>query len=147
VRFACNGGCPKHRFMTTAAGEPGLNYLCAGYKYFFRHVDPHLRVMANLVASGKPAAFITQMLAQQTQTQRWESAQRNDPCPAAAGENSSSAAAAARRGHHERRRAAPARARPSSRASAGSGTTVNATPVTAVVRALPKRSAVMKRNR
>ena len=85
VRFACNGGCPKHRFMTTAAGEPGLNYLCAGYKYFFRHVDPHLRVMANLVASGKPAAFITQMLAQQTQTQRWESAQRNDPCPCGSG--------------------------------------------------------------
>jgi uncharacterized protein len=32
-RFACNGECPKNRFIRTAGGEPGLNYLCAGYKH------------------------------------------------------------------------------------------------------------------
>ena len=56
VRFACNGECPKHRFTTTATGEYGLNYLCAGYKHFFRHIDPHMRFMANeLKKNGAPA--------------------------------------------------------------------------------------------
>ncbi len=56
VRFACNGECPKHRFTQTASGEYGLNYLCAGYKHFFRHVDPYMRFMANeLRNNGAPA--------------------------------------------------------------------------------------------
>jgi uncharacterized protein len=56
--FACNGECPKHRFLTAADGEAGLNYLCAGYKTFFRHIDPSMRKMAALVQSGRPAADI-----------------------------------------------------------------------------------------
>jgi uncharacterized protein len=56
VRFACNGECPKHRFTQTAAGEYGLNYLCAGYKHFFHHIDPYMRFMANeLKSNGAPA--------------------------------------------------------------------------------------------
>jgi uncharacterized protein len=56
VRFACNGECPKHRFNTTASGEYGLNYLCAGYKHFFHHIDPYMRFMANELRNhGAPA--------------------------------------------------------------------------------------------
>jgi uncharacterized protein len=58
VRFACNGECPKHRFIPTPDGEPGLNYLCPAYKKFFHHIDPHLRAMGQLLRAGRAAAEI-----------------------------------------------------------------------------------------
>lgn len=62
VRFACHGECPKHRFLTTPDGEPGLNYLCAGYKHFFTHIDPHMRFMAEELRDGRAPAGIMQIL-------------------------------------------------------------------------------------
>lgn len=62
VRFACNGECPRHRFIYTPDGEAGLNYLCAGYKHFLHHIDPHLRVMLALLQRGEPPARIMQLL-------------------------------------------------------------------------------------
>jgi uncharacterized protein len=47
VRDMCNGECPKNRFTSTPAGEPGLNYLCAGYKQFFNHIKPFVDAIAN----------------------------------------------------------------------------------------------------
>jgi uncharacterized protein len=58
VRFACNGECPKHRFIKTPEGEEGLNYLCAAYKKFFHHVDPQMKRMARLLREGRAAAEI-----------------------------------------------------------------------------------------
>jgi uncharacterized protein len=48
-QFACFGECPKNRFIRTPEGEPGLNYLCSGWKKFFAHIDePVQRIVRRL---------------------------------------------------------------------------------------------------
>lgn len=59
--FACNGECPKNRFAFTANGEPGLNYLCAGYKRFFKHVAPYMEFMKNELKAGRAPANVNGM--------------------------------------------------------------------------------------
>jgi len=61
VRFACHGGCPKDRFVETPGGEPGLNYLCAGYKTFFHHVAGPMQTMAELLRQGRAPAEIVEL--------------------------------------------------------------------------------------
>lgn len=58
VRFACNGGCPKDRILATPDGEPGLNYLCEGFRAFFTRVDRPMRIMADLLRQRRPPAEI-----------------------------------------------------------------------------------------
>ncbi|MDD1755841.1 MAG: SPASM domain-containing protein, partial [Methanomassiliicoccales archaeon] len=58
VRFACHGGCPKDRFASTPEGEPGLNYLCAGFKSFYHHVDRPMRLMSELLRQGRAPSEI-----------------------------------------------------------------------------------------
>jgi uncharacterized protein len=61
---ACWGGCPKHRFASTKQGEPGLNYLCAGYERYFKRAIPTLQeIAAQLRAGGDPRAVMKQAAA------------------------------------------------------------------------------------
>lgn len=59
--FACNGECPKNRFVDTPDGEPGLNYLCEAYKSFFTYADPSMKYMAELICKGRSAQDIMKL--------------------------------------------------------------------------------------
>jgi serine-type anaerobic sulfatase-maturating enzyme len=88
VWFACKGECPKNRFGATPDGELGLNYLCAGYKAFFRHIDRPVKIMAQLMRQEQPAALVMEVLAQQEGRQspvKKSKVGRNDPCPCGSG--------------------------------------------------------------
>jgi uncharacterized protein len=87
VRFVCNGGCPKNRLINTPHGEPGLNYLCAGYKAFFTHIGEPMRLMANELAHRRPPANVVMHMRQLDAVQEtaFAHAGRNDPCPCGSG--------------------------------------------------------------
>jgi uncharacterized protein len=65
----CHGGCPKYRFIRTPAGEPGLNYLCAGLKRFFLHSRAPIERIASRQQAPRPRTAVG----------------RNDPCPCGSG--------------------------------------------------------------
>lgn len=58
VLKACWGGCPKHRFIKNVREEPGLHYLCLGYKKFFLHIRKYLKAMATLLEHDRPASLV-----------------------------------------------------------------------------------------
>jgi uncharacterized protein len=80
VRFACHGGCPKDRFIETPSGEPGLNFLCAGFKDFFHHVDRPMRIMGDLLSQDRAPSEIVQLYASEDARRG-----RNDPCTCGSG--------------------------------------------------------------
>jgi len=84
---ACYGECPRNRFITAPDGEPGLNYLCAGYKMFFHHIDPAMKTMASLLRRGHWADEIMQIHAAQELRNGAGGSKvgRNDPCPCRSG--------------------------------------------------------------
>jgi uncharacterized protein len=85
--FTCHGECPKNRVLATPDGEPGLNWLCAGLKAFFAHVDQPMRIMAELLRRGQYADGIMKILAQEEgrPVPKEEKTGRNDPCPCGSG--------------------------------------------------------------
>jgi uncharacterized protein len=76
----CNGGCPKDRFAISRDGEPGQNYLCAGFEKFFMHTGPTFNVMAQLFKKGRSPSEVMQAVAQ-ADAQR----DRKSPCPCGSG--------------------------------------------------------------
>lgn len=80
VRFACRGGRLQDRFAVAPNGEPGLNYLCPSFKRFFGHVNPAMRLMAELLAVEHAPAEIVEIYAQADATRR-----RNGPCTCGSG--------------------------------------------------------------
>ena len=60
--IACRGECPKHRFLKTPDGEPGLNYLCTGYKKFFNHVRPYMDAIVQTIRMGCPAEKVMDLV-------------------------------------------------------------------------------------
>lgn len=91
VKFACNGGCPKDRFIQAPDGEPGLNYLCAGYKHFFTHIDRAMQIMAAELRAGRAPANVMLMLAREDAARAaaledaYRHVGRNDACPCGSG--------------------------------------------------------------
>ena len=88
VRFVCNGGCPKNRFIETPDGDPGLNYLCEGYRSFFNHVRRPMEMMATELRARRAPANVMHYLAEeklQQQQQAFGTVSRNDPCPCGSG--------------------------------------------------------------
>jgi len=57
---ACQGECPKRRFLQAPDGSPGLNYLCAAYKRFLTHAAPYFEAIDRLRRTGRPASDIMQ---------------------------------------------------------------------------------------
>jgi len=86
VRFACNGECPKHRFVRTPDGEEGLNYLCAGYRLFFHHIHPYMSYMASELRNQRAPANVMEWARLQDLRSAMEKRPgRNDSCPCGSG--------------------------------------------------------------
>lgn len=76
VLHACNGECPRNRFLMTPDGESGLNYLCAGYRKFFNHIDGPMKEMADHLRHRRSPALIMQ---------KSSGPSRNAPCECGSG--------------------------------------------------------------
>jgi uncharacterized protein len=84
---ACNGACPKDRFMTTPDGEPGLNYLCSAYRAFFQRVREPLQGIGQSLRAGYTLETIRPAVDRYCQglDAAVHRANRNEACPCGSG--------------------------------------------------------------
>ncbi|WP_304774224.1 anaerobic sulfatase maturase [uncultured Rikenella sp.] len=55
----CRGECPKHRFVPSERNpEERVNALCGGLRAFYRHSEPYMLKMRELLEAGEPAALV-----------------------------------------------------------------------------------------
>jgi len=80
---ACNGGCPKDRFVATDAGADGY-YLCDGMRAFFAFAEPPLRSALADLRRGMPPQDVMNRRRAETM-ERWRGVGRNDSCPCGSG--------------------------------------------------------------
>jgi len=52
----CWGECPKNRLVRTPEGEAGLNYLCAGLRKFYTHIQGDMPRILRRVREGRAGA-------------------------------------------------------------------------------------------
>jgi uncharacterized protein len=83
----CRGGCPKDRLARTPNGEPGLNHLCQGYKYFYERALPVMEQMAKCLRWERPASDYDRLdqVIQQKLAQDGIAVGRNALCPCGSG--------------------------------------------------------------
>ncbi len=60
--FACHGECPKNRFLSTPEGDPGLNYLCEGYRMFFSHIREPMEFMVQELRAVRAPANVMKFM-------------------------------------------------------------------------------------
>jgi uncharacterized protein len=82
VLHICNGECSKNRFIQTPDGDAGLNYLCEGYKAFFKHADKPMRIMADMIRRGRLAEEVMKIMGTEEKAGEGVSMKpgRNEPC-------------------------------------------------------------------
>ncbi|MEL0637467.1 anaerobic sulfatase maturase [Marinomonas sp. TI.3.20] len=86
-KFACHGGCPKHRFSVSRSGFLNHNYFCSGYTNFFKHTEPYMRLMAALINNKQSPANIMAIIQQQPKLlYSMFKVSKNSQCPCGSGE-------------------------------------------------------------
>lgn len=61
-RFACQGECPKNRFIETGEEGKRLNYLCGGLKSYFSHITPYMEYMVEEIHAGRSILSVRKLL-------------------------------------------------------------------------------------
>lgn len=105
----CWGVCPKDRIAVTPDGDPGLAYLCEGYKAIYQHTVPTLEKMAECLRMGHLARDYKRLPELRRQRRERVTAPRpgtqpgrNDSCPCGSGRKYKKCCGSARGGDARR---------------------------------------------